>query len=171
MNEPDYIAAAIRHLAVPIDSIVPDPANARTHSPRNLDIIRGSLRAFRQQTPIVVDSKGVIHKGNGTWQAGKSLGWDRIAVIVSDLNSVQMSSYGLADNRAGETSEWDNDALATLLQSLTTEDELLAATGFNPDEIAKLIGQPDLPADAVGTEYTEAIAGDVEKCPHCGMPL
>ena len=50
-----------------------DPANARTHSERNIDAIVASLRRFGQQKPIVVDSNGVVRAGNGTLVAAKAL--------------------------------------------------------------------------------------------------
>ena len=43
-----------------------DPANARKHSERNLDAIKGSLAKFGQRKPIVVDRRGRILAGNGT---------------------------------------------------------------------------------------------------------
>lgn len=51
---------------VPIDSVRPDPRNARRHGPPNLAAIRASLEAFGQQKPIVVDAEGIVRAGNGT---------------------------------------------------------------------------------------------------------
>ncbi len=51
----------------PIDSVSPDPANARKHGQRNLDAIVGSLRRFGQQKPIVVDSHR--RRSGGQWPA------------------------------------------------------------------------------------------------------
>jgi ParB-like chromosome segregation protein Spo0J len=181
--EMDHIAVGIRQFAVEIDSIAPDPANARLHSPRNIDAIKGSLRAFRQQTPVVVDSRGIIRKGNGTWQAGKALGWTHIAAIVSDLSATELSGYAIADNRAGDPevgSTFDNNALAATLEALRDEQGFdVTATGFTMDEVAALIASSrgdDLPADASGVALDDAaLAGEVETvtCPHCGkvVPL
>ncbi|MGQ0802007.1 MAG: hypothetical protein ACT4NL_18070, partial [Pseudomarimonas sp.] len=63
---------------VPIDSLHQDPANTRLHDERNLAVIKASLTRFGQQTPIVVDERNVIRKGNGTLQAAKALGWTEI---------------------------------------------------------------------------------------------
>src|SRR6267142_4557316 len=141
----DYIAAGIRPLAVPIDSIAPDPANVRLHSPRNLDKIRGSLKAFKQQTPIVIDQKGIIRKGNGTWQAAKALGWSHIAAVISDLSGPEAIGYAIADNRAGDAeigSVFDQNALAETLAALKAEQGFdVGVTGFTPDEVAALIAE------------------------------
>jgi ParB-like chromosome segregation protein Spo0J len=48
-----------------MDTIAPDPANARLHPQANLDAIRGSLLAFGQQKPVLVDGRGVIVAGSG----------------------------------------------------------------------------------------------------------
>ena len=74
---------------VPLDSIHPDPANVRLHEERGLDAIRGSLARFGQQKPIVVDRKGTIRAGNGTYVAAKALGWEAIHVVVSCAGQTQ----------------------------------------------------------------------------------
>ena len=175
VDEMGYIAPSLRPLAVLLDSLTPDPSNARTHSPRNLNIIKGSLAKFGQVKPIVADQAGVVLAGNGTLAAARALGWQHIAAVRVGFDGATAAAFAIADNRAGETSEWDNDALARLLNSLRAEesiDELV--TGFDPAEIAKLIsdamGEGELPAGASGKEFTEAAADDVAKvtCPHCG---
>ncbi len=70
----NYIEPSLHPLARPIDTIKPDPANARRHSERNIEAIRRSLAGFRQQTPIVVDNNGVCWKGNATLTAALALG-------------------------------------------------------------------------------------------------
>jgi ParB-like chromosome segregation protein Spo0J len=125
---------------VPIDSVSPDPANARKHPDRNLEAIKGSLRRFGQQKPIVVDSKGVVRAGNGTLAGAKALGWTEIAIVRSDLPLSELTAYAIADNRTAELAEWDEDILAGVLS-----DPDLGDVGFDESEIAKL-GNDDEPA-------------------------
>src|SRR5450432_1700492 len=68
---------------VAIDTLSPDPENARRHGAKNLDAIVKSLRRFGQQKPIVVDSQGVVRAGNGQFAAAKILGWSHIGVVHS----------------------------------------------------------------------------------------
>ena len=69
-----HIAAELRVLARPIDSLHADPANARLHGARNVQAIVASLRKFGQRTPIVVQRKGmVVRAGNGRLAAAKAL--------------------------------------------------------------------------------------------------
>jgi ParB-like chromosome segregation protein Spo0J len=124
---------------VPVDSLSPDPANVRRHPERNLDTIKASLRRFGQQKPIVVDAKGIVRAGNGTLEAAKALGWDKIAVVRSDLAGSEATAFAIADNRSAELAEWDGTALAEQLRSLQSEDFDLEAVGYDDDEIAALI--------------------------------
>lgn len=177
MTEPaaahDYIAPAIRHLAKPIADLSLDPANARQHSPRNLETIAASLRRFGQQRPILVDSKGVVRAGNGTLTAARSLGWSHIAVVTSDLQGSDLTAFAIADNRSGDPevgSTWDASALALQLEALSAEG-LGEVTGFTGDEIAAMLSR-EAPAGADGgTDLDESIADDVKMmtCPHCGQ--
>ena len=98
-----------------------DPANARKHSPRNLKAIRDSLDVFEQQKPIVVDSRGVVIAGNGTLEAARELGWEEIAVVVTDLDPAHAQAFGIADNRTAELAEWDTDVLGQLLEGMDSD--------------------------------------------------
>lgn len=114
-----YIAEALRHLAVPIQSLALDPANARVHSAENLAAIRGSLRAFGQRKPIVVNRQtGIVEAGNATLQAALAEGWTHIAAVYVDDDPAQAAAFAVADNRTAELGQWDQEALARLLDGL-----------------------------------------------------
>lgn len=160
------IAPGLEKLKVPIDSLVPDPDNARVHPENNLESIRESLRQYGQVKPIVVrKSNRVVVAGNGTLEAAKSLGWREIAAVVVDMNDVEAAGYGLADNRTAELAKWDFEVVARL-------DKLLRGVGQNPvgwsdDELAVLRAEvwEEPPDDFL--EVGEDI--DVEHvCPRCG---
>lgn len=137
-------------LDLEIGQLTPDPANARKHDAKNIAAIKGSLAAFGQQKPIVISRENIVVAGNGTLEAAKQLGWDRIKAIRTDLTGIQLISYGIADNRTGELAEWDRDVLGSLLQAISREDQELAlATGYTDKELAKLIADsdPEIPRD------------------------
>jgi len=124
---------------VPIDSVIPDPANARIHSTRNLLIIKGSLARFGQQKPIVVTMDNVIRAGNGTWLAAKELGWTSISIIRTELKGPEAIAYSLTDNRSSEFSEWNPDVISAQLNSLVEDGwdaSVLSSIGFDQKEIA-----------------------------------
>lgn len=124
---------------VDISDISQDPANVRKHSERNLESIAASLRAFGQQKPIVVDKRGVILAGNGTYEAAKRIGWDKIKITRTDLSGTLATAYAIADNRTSELAEWDTTALAETLRALQSEDFEVEAAGYSESEIDALV--------------------------------
>lgn len=122
-----HIAEGLRQFAIPIDSLILDPANAKKHPERSIEAIKGSIARFRQQKPIVYDPvTRVVRAGNGTWEAMKALGHSMIAAVPTDLQGSELTAYAIADNRSAEHSLWDFDSLTDQLQSLRDE-------GFNLD--------------------------------------
>ena len=122
---------------VPLDSISPDPANVRRHSPENIAAIKASLRRFGQQKPIVVDRNNIIRAGNGSYQAARELGWSSIEVLVTDLSRPDAIAYAIADNRTAELAQWDLAALKSEFESL--DDLLKIATGFSDESLNALL--------------------------------
>lgn len=124
---------------VPIEQLSQDPSNVRRHSERNLSAIVASLRKFGQQKPIVIDGKGIILAGNGTYEAAKRLGWDSLAVVQTDLKGTEAIAYAIADNRTAELAEWDDTALAETLRALQSEDFEIEAAGWTEGEVDDLL--------------------------------
>jgi DNA modification methylase len=145
------IHESLRHLAVPIDSVHPDPANARTHDERNLAAIQASLAKFGQRLPIVVQRQGmVVRAGNGRLAAARALGWPEIAAVVVDESDVEATAFAIADNRTAELAGWDDAVLADLLESLRRDATVgLDAVGFSDAELDRLLAEvrPDAPED------------------------
>ena len=123
---------------VSISTLVADPANARTHDDKNLAAIKGSLVKFGQMTPIVVDAKSVVLKGNGTLAAALSLGWDTIDVVRTELTGSDAVGYSIADNRASELARWDDDVLSKTLAALSDDGFALDMIGFDTSDLDSL---------------------------------
>jgi len=158
--------------SVAIESISQDPANVRKHSERNLSAIVASLRKFGQQKPIVVNADGIILAGNGTYEAAKRLGLEKIDIVRSALKGADATGFAIADNRTAELAEWDDTALAETLRALQSEDFDVEAAGFTDTEVDELLtrlGNEALIPDHEGKEYDESIADDVQMvtCPKC----
>jgi DNA modification methylase len=130
-----YIVEGLRSLAVPIESLYEDPANARIG--HDVDRIAGSLRQYGQRKPIVVNrlQQGKIEAGNGTYRAALQLGWSHIAVVFVDDDPATAAGFGIADNRVGEFSRWDEDVLREVARSVGD-----LFTGFEPAELDDLVG-------------------------------
>lgn len=113
------IAEGLRGLAVPIDLPQINPENARKHSADNLHAIASSLARFGQRTPIVVNRAGnLVEKGNGTLLAARQLGWMEIAALFVEDEPGAARGYAIADNRAGDLSEWDTAVLVEQIEAM-----------------------------------------------------
>lgn len=144
----DYIERDLWPLAVPIDSLQPDPRNARVHPDRNMEAIKKSLAGFTQQKPIVVNGAGVCIAGSGTLMAARALGWTHIAVSHSSLTGAKAVAYAIADNQTAELAEWDDAVLAEMLAELLRDPDIdESLTGFDDDDMQRLLGPQTGEAD------------------------
>ena len=162
----------------PVDGVIPDPRNARTHSKRQVEQIVVSIKKFGFTNPILVDEVGGIIAGHGRLLAAKSLGLRDVPTIeLAHLSEIQKRALRLADNKIALNAGWDADQLRIEIEELSTLDVDfdLTVTGFSTGELDVLFeGQadplddvvPDLPANPRAKE------GDIWICgPHrigCG---
>ena len=144
--------------SVAIESISQDPANVRRHGERNLSAIVASLRKFGQQKPIVVSKDGIILAGNGTYEAARKLGWDKIDIVRSKLTGSEATAYAIADNRTAELAEWHEIELAETLRALQSEEFDIEAAGWTEGEVDGLLEK--LSKDLAGTDGQEGVSGE-----------
>lgn len=159
------IAKSLLAMVVEIDSLTPDPVNARLHPERNMEAIKQSLIMYGQVKPIVVrEETGVVMAGNGTLAAAKELGWTEIAVSMVSMNEVEAAGYGLADNRTAELAKWDFEVVARLDKLLIQARH--AQVGWSGDELEVLRmtdwTAPEIPANL---EPQEPQPEDIEQLP------
>lgn len=184
-----YIAADLRHLAQPIESLVDDPENARLHPEDNLVTIMRSLTDFGQDQPIVA-RKGnrVVVKGNARLVAARRLGWKFLAVVFVEDDDAAAAARAIADNRTGELARWDDAVLARLIGRIQASNDVhVESAGFTADQAAAILaktrpGPSGEPSDAqaaggsAGSErapeafprHDETIPTD-HVCPRCGF--
>jgi len=140
-----------------------DPANARLHPERNRAAIQASLKRFGQQKPIVITPSGMVVAGNGTLEAAKAIGWTEIDCVVSDLDGIERTAFGIADNRTSELAEWDDTVLTELLDHLKHEGFDLDDAGFTDGELDAMLKAEQGPADIEEDEVPEPPADPVTK--------
>ena len=129
---------------VDISSLSLDTSNARKHSKKNIDAIKGSLAKFGLQKPIVISKDNIVLAGNGTLEAAIALKWKEIGVIRSKLTGTEAIAYSVADNRTGELAEWDDDVLGKTLEGLKAENFDLDGIGFDDEDLAKWLKEPEV---------------------------
>lgn len=156
-------------------------------NPREGDIgaISESLRLLGQYRPVVVNKRNnQILKGNHTAAAAVSLGWKEIAVVWVDVDDEQATKIVLADNRTADKATYDNDLLASMLDTLPT----LEGTGFDYEDYAEVregksstpkepkikfkIGEYGFSApESIYNEWREGVDLPTEALHRLGIPL
>ena len=151
--------------------IIPYAMNSRTHSDDQVTQVAASIKEFGFTNPILVDEFNVIIAGHGRLLAAKKLGLLQVPTIqLEGLTEAQRKAYVIADNKLALNAGWDDQALQAELERLQELDFDLELTGFDPDELAKLLepeqvegltdedAVPDVPEEPVSRE------GDIWVC-------
>lgn len=134
---------------VAIGEIRPAPDNPRRIGEAAVEAVAKSLERFGWQQPIVVDNEGEIIVGHTRYAAAKSLGAETVPVVrAAELTQEEVKAYRIADNRSGEYSRWEYDALAKQLGSLS-------------DDLSDALGVANWSAVMVGLEIAQAEAGEL----------
>lgn len=131
----------------PTEAVRPSPANARAHSPAQIDEIIRSIENVGWTKPIIIDERREILAGHGAWQAAKQMGLAEVPTIMrSGLTVAQKRAYRVADNKLAEMSTWDHQLLAREFAELKRMGFDVSLTGFTPNEVEYLLRPPAPPA-------------------------
>jgi len=124
---------------VPIDKLIPYSNNARTHSPAQINKLRGSLREFGFINPVIIDRDYNIIAGHGRVMAAREEKLTEVPCVFADhLTEAQKKAYIIADNRMALDAGWDEEMLKVEIESLEAQAFDLSLTGFDADELEKL---------------------------------
>ena len=108
-----------------MDEIKFDKRNYRLHNDENKRVIRKSLKELGAGRSIVIDNEGEIIAGNGVYEQAQKLGIktkivetdgsELVVVKRTDIHAddEKRRKLALADNAAGDLSEWNDDLLRT----------------------------------------------------------
>jgi DNA modification methylase len=128
---------SLESLAIDIDKLSFLEGNPRKG---DIEAVAKSYKQFGQRKPIVATKDYVVIAGNHQLAAARQLGWDRIAVVITDDDELTAKAFALADNRTAELGSYDDDLLADLLSEVSSVPELMDSTGFSEDDLFNLIG-------------------------------
>lgn len=133
---------------LPIEEIKPYEKNPRRND-QAVDKVANSIREFGFRQPIVVDETNTIIIGHTRYKAAKKLRLKEVPVhVATGLSQEKVNALRIADNRTNEEAEWDNSLLAEELADLITSGFDTTLTGFDTDEIDKLLAPTPEEADA-----------------------
>lgn len=131
-----------------IDDLVPYAKNPRINQDAVFAVAK-SIEEFGFKVPIVIDKNNVIINGHTRLKAARSLGMDKVPVVVADdLTEEQARAFRLADNMTGQLSGWDMDLLEGELQAIG-DDFDMGDFGF-----------PDLEEESVEDDMAEEFKED-----------
>jgi len=154
-----------------LDSLVPYSKNPRKIQ-KGVPLVKESIKTFGFNVPITINNMRdrEIVSGHTRYAAAKELGMDMVPYIELDyLSDLDIRKFRIADNRVTQDTEWDKNLLRNELAELELNSKLDAewwkATGFNQEEIAKILAgtltEPD--------DFKE-VSSELEtknKCPKC----
>jgi len=127
-----------------ISSIIPYARNSRTHSDEQVAQIAASINEWGFTNPILVDIDGEIIAGHGRLLAAQQLKLDEVPCITAvGWSDAQKKAYVIADNKLALNAGWDNEMLAIEFGELKDFGFDLGLTGFDLDELAKILKEPE----------------------------
>jgi len=144
-----------------IANLVPDKANRRRHTPRNIGMIVNALHEVGAARSIVIDEMGNVLAGNATVEAAAEAGIERVQVVDADgetiiavrrtgLSEEDKRRLALYDNRSSELAEWDTAQIAADLEAGLSFDGLFTAeelTDLMQDALRESVDVPDAHMD------------------------
>src|SRR5271168_4344851 len=108
---------------LPIQSLKPNPANARIHSQKQVRQIAESIRGFGFNVPVLVDRGDQVIAGHGRFEAARFLRMTEVpAVRLEHLTKAQQTAFAIADNKLTENAQWDKALLAENFKFLLESD-------------------------------------------------
>ena len=120
----------------PIGELKDASRNARKHSEKQIDQLRGLLRDYGWTMPVLVDEEGRLIAGHGRVEAARREGIAEVPVAVAaGWTETQRRAYALADNKVALNSSWDEAALGLELGELSGLGVDLGTLGFDPTEM------------------------------------
>lgn len=165
------------HEPTHIRDLLPDAANRRRHTPRNVGLIVDALHQVGAARSIVIDEQNVVLAGNATIDAAAEAGIEKVRVIEAsgheiiavrrrNLTDEQKRALALFDNRAAELATWDAAGLAADLEAGAD-----LSTFFDDAELADLLrAAAPVPEFAPVSEGEQGRLDELAPvvCPKCG---
>ena len=125
-------------------SLIPYARNSRTHSEEQVSQIAASITEWGFTNPILKDENNNILAGHGRLLAAQKLQFEKVPCITAKgWTEAQKKAYVIADNKLALNAGWDFEMLAVEFEDLQNFDFDLHLTGFEPDELAKILLEPE----------------------------
>ena len=126
----------------PIGRLIDYARNPRKND-HAVDRVASAIREFGFRVPVIAKSDGSVIDGHLRLKAARKLELETVPVVVADdLTPAQVRAFRISVNRMAELAQWDNELLLLEFLDLREEGFDLELTGFDDDEIAKILAEP-----------------------------
>lgn len=127
----------------PIDKLIFYARNPRKNDAA-VDRMVASIREFGFKIPVLARGNGEVVDGHLRLKAAGKLGITEVPVILCDeWTEAQVKAFRLMVNRSVAWADWDEELLAQELIDLNGLDFDLGLTGFEDEELARLLAAQD----------------------------
>jgi len=151
----------------PIERLIDYARNPRKND-HAVEQMASVITEFGFRIPVVAKSTGELVDGHLRLKAARKLGLTTVPVVLADeLTDAQIKAFRLLANRSASWAQWDDALLALELEDLKVADFDLALTGFDEDEISRLLGDDEATSDGDHEQTTDEpdAADDVPDAP------
>ena len=156
---------------IKIERLTPYARNSRKHSDEQITQIAASIKEFGFTNPLLITDDDTIIAGHGRFAAAKKLGLDLVPCIrLKHLSKTQARALVLADNQIALNASWDFDMLAVEIDELNDAKYDISRIGFSNEELADLIGTPEMPPVPGGDGESEKKPVVCPSCKHQFVP-
>jgi ParB-like chromosome segregation protein Spo0J len=132
------VARPLQERSLPIESLVANPRNPRSHPEMQLRRLEASIRQFGQPRPVLVRRENrMIIAGHGVKLACERAGLTQILAVLWDVDQPTADAFMLGDNRLAQLGSDDADRIRELLRELGLAD--VEAIGYSAAEIDELL--------------------------------
>ena len=134
----------LQHEILAIDALkLPPQVPKKVGDKAVQSLMRAISRMGQQIVPILVDDENVIIAGFEVAAAMGELGANEVAVVkLSNLTQAETKAIMLLLAKIPERSDWDGEAVSTILQEISIEDpDALDITGLEIGEIDVALGK------------------------------
>lgn len=139
MDIEQYLSKKTRIYDIPVDELIPYQNNPRLNDDAVPALVE-SIKQFGFKVPLVVGSDMVIAAGHTRLKAAKRLHMETVPCIMADdLTPEQIDAFRLADNKAGEAAQWDDQKLLEELQKIAAADYPVEMTDFGFDDVETML--------------------------------
>lgn len=154
----------------PLDRFIEYASNPRRND-HAVAAVAAAIHEFGFRVPILARSDGLVVDGHLRLKAARQLGLETVPVaLADDLSETQVKAFRLSVNKVAELADWDEGLLRLELQDLAALDFDLALVGFDGEELARLLEDPQFePGTEDDQGKLDELAPKWIKCPHCGQ--